>query len=55
MLVIAGGLIHGLNGIRIFLNSFGVATRWQRPILLGLMALALLGTLVFGYKMFFDS
>lgn len=53
LLVIAAGLIHGLNGIRIALNSFGVGVRFQRQLFLGLMALAILGTLVFGYAMFF--
>src|SRR5512133_477174 len=30
MLVIAGGLIHGLNGIRVGMTSFGVGVRQQR-------------------------
>lgn len=53
MLVIAASLIHGLNGIRIALTSFGIATRHQRPLFAGLMLIAAAGTLVFGYKMFF--
>jgi succinate dehydrogenase / fumarate reductase cytochrome b subunit len=52
MLVIAGGLIHGLNGIRIVLTSFGVGTRYQRPIFAGLMLLVLVGLVFFGIKMF---
>ncbi len=52
MLVIAAGLIHGLNGIRIALNSFGIAVRRQKQIFLGLMALAVVGTVIFGIKMF---
>ena len=52
MLVIAAGLIHGLNGIRIALNSFGIATRWQRQIFVSLMAVALAGILFFGYMLF---
>lgn len=52
MLVIAGGLIHGLNGIRIALTSFGIGARSQRIIFAGLMILAVLGTIVFGIKMF---
>jgi succinate dehydrogenase / fumarate reductase cytochrome b subunit len=55
LLVIAAGLIHGLNGIRIALNSFGVGVRYQRQLFLALMALAILGTLVFGYAMFFGE
>lgn len=55
MLVIAAGLIHGLNGIRIALNSFGIGTRHQRPLFIGLMAVALVGIVIFGAKMFFFS
>lgn len=52
MLVIAGGLIHGLNGIRIAFTSFGIGTRHQRAIFLGLMLFALIGVVIFGVKMF---
>lgn len=52
MLVIAAGLIHGLNGIRIGLNSFGIGVTRQRQIFVGLMALAVIGTAVFAVKMF---
>jgi succinate dehydrogenase / fumarate reductase, cytochrome b subunit len=55
MLVIAGGLIHGLNGIRIALNSFGIGVTWQRQMFLGLMTLALVGILIFGAKMFLGA
>ena len=52
MLVIAGGLIHGLNGIRIALTSFGIGTTRQKQIFAGLMVIAILGTIVFAWKMF---
>lgn len=52
MLVIAAGLIHGLNGIRIALNSFGIGVVRQKQILASLMALALIGTIIFAVKMF---
>jgi len=52
MLVIAGGLIHGLNGIRIGLTSFGIGSRQQKAIFVGMMALALIGLVFFGIKMF---
>lgn len=52
LLVIAAGFIHGLNGIRIALNSFGLLVRWQKPIFLGVMAVSIIGTLVFAIKMF---
>ena len=52
MLVIAGGLIHGLNGIRIALTSFGIGGTRQKQIFVGLMVLAVIGTVIFGIKMF---
>ena len=52
MFVIAAGFIHGLNGIRIGLNSFGVGVRAQKALLILFMALAVAGTLFFGWKMF---
>lgn len=55
MLVIAAGMIHGLNGVRIALNSFGIGTRFQRPIFIGLMLVALLGIGFFGWIMFFGE
>ena len=53
MLVIAAGIIHGLNGIRIVLNSFGIGVRFQRQFFLALMLLALIGIAYFGFIMFF--
>ncbi len=53
LLVIAAGVIHGLNGIRIALNSFGVGTRYQKQSFIALMSLALVIILWFGYIMFF--
>ena len=52
LLVIAAGLIHGLNGIRIALNSFGIAVTRQKQIFLGLMVVAVIGTAIFAVKMF---
>ncbi len=52
MFVIAGGLIHGLNGIRIGLTSFGIGSRQQRAIFAAMMGLALIGLVIFGIKMF---
>ena len=53
LLVIAGGLIHGLNGIRIAMTSFGIGVRYQRAWFWFFMALAAAGILGFGYVMFF--
>ena len=55
MLVIAGGLIHGLNGIRVGMTSLGFGVLRQRAIFIVLMALAAAGILFFTYKMFFGA
>jgi succinate dehydrogenase / fumarate reductase, cytochrome b subunit len=55
MLVIAAGCIHGLNGIRIALNSFGIGVRFQKETFVALMALALCAIGFFGYIMFFGA
>ncbi len=52
ILVIAAGIIHGLNGIRIALSSFGIGVRIQKQIFAGLMAIAAVGILVFAATMF---
>ncbi len=52
LLVIAGGMIHGLNGIRIAFTSFGTAVRFQKQVFIGFMALALASILIFAGKMF---
>jgi succinate dehydrogenase / fumarate reductase, cytochrome b subunit len=52
MLVVAAGLIHGLNGIRVALTSFGVGVTRQKQIFWALMVLAAAGSLFFAYKMF---
>jgi succinate dehydrogenase / fumarate reductase, cytochrome b subunit len=50
-LVVAAGLIHGFNGIRIVLTSLGIGVPQQKVMLVVLMALAVIGSLVFGYHM----
>ncbi len=55
LLVIAAGLIHGLNGIRIALNSFGIGVRRQRSLFIGLMMLAIIGIAFFAWKMFGEA
>lgn len=52
MLVIAGGFIHGLNGIRIALTSFNIGTNYQRQIFVVVMLITVIGTIIFGIKMF---
>lgn len=52
MLVIAAGLIHGLNGIRIAMTSFNIGTRYHKQIFAGLMLVAVIGIIIFGIRMF---
>jgi succinate dehydrogenase / fumarate reductase cytochrome b subunit len=53
LLVVAAGLIHGLNGIRIALTSFGLGVNIQRQLFWFFFSLALIGILIFTYVMFF--
>lgn len=55
LLVIAAGLFHGLNGIRIAMNSFGLGIRHQRAMFLSLAVLSLVISLFFAYKMFMEG
>ena len=52
LLVVAAGIIHGLNGIRILLTTFGVGVTRQKQLFYALMAIALIIILVFGLRMF---
>jgi succinate dehydrogenase / fumarate reductase cytochrome b subunit len=52
LLVVAAGIIHGLNGIRILLTTFGVGVTRQKQLFYGLMAVAGIAILVFGFRMF---
>lgn len=52
LLVIAAALIHGLNGIRIGLTSFGVAGSKQKQLFIGLMTVALIAIVYFAVRMF---
>ncbi len=50
--VVAGGMIHGFNGLRIALTSFNIAVPYQKQLFYGLFALALIGTAFFAVHMF---
>jgi succinate dehydrogenase / fumarate reductase, cytochrome b subunit len=50
--VVAAVLLHGLNGIRIVLTSFGVGVTRQRQLFFGLMIVALLLILMFTVRMY---
>ena len=51
-LVVVAGILHGLNGIRIVLTSFGVGVTRQKQLFYGLMALAALIILFFTIRMY---
>ena len=52
LLLIAGGLYHGLNGLRVTLTSFGVGVRYQRQLFYVVLAGALLISAIFAVRMF---
>lgn len=41
VILLAGILIHGLNGLRVALTGFGVGVRGQKPLFVALMIVAL--------------
>lgn len=51
-LVVAAAVLHGLNGIRVVLTSFGVSVTRQKQLFAGLMFIAALIILVFTIKMY---
>lgn len=52
LLVIAAVLLHGLNGVRLMLTSFGIAVPRQRELFLGAMVIGLIAIVIFGIRMF---
>ncbi len=50
-LVVAAGVIHGLNGLRIALTSFGIAVPYQKQLFYLLMAVALVCIAMIGFRM----
>ncbi len=51
-LVVAAGFLHGINGLRVGLTSFGIGVQYQKQIFYSLMTLALIAILYFGIRMF---
>lgn len=51
-LVVAAGIIHGLNGIRIALTSFGIAIPAQKQVFYGVMVVSIATSLFFALRMF---
>jgi succinate dehydrogenase / fumarate reductase cytochrome b subunit len=52
LLVVAAGILHGLNGMRIALTTLGVSVTRQKQLFFGLMAVAVIAILIFGIRMF---
>jgi len=51
LLVVAAGILHGINGIRIGLTSFGIAARYQFVMLIFVMVVSVGGILFFAIRM----
>jgi succinate dehydrogenase / fumarate reductase cytochrome b subunit len=51
LLVIAAGIMHGLNGVRIGLTSFGIAGRYQFTLLVIVALVSGAGILFFASRM----
>ena len=52
LLVVFGGLYHGLNGLRIALTSFGIAVPYQRQLFYGIFLITIIGSVIFAIRMF---
>ena len=52
LFVVAGVFLHGFNGVRIFLTSFGIAPTRQKQLFYVLISLAVLVIIYFGVHMF---
>ena len=50
-LVVAAALYHGLNGIRVGLNSFGIGVPSQKKLFYAVLVVAVVISVVFGVKM----
>lgn len=52
LLIVAAGILHGLNGVRIVLTTFGVGVTRQKQLFFALMGIALVAILIFAVRMF---
>lgn len=52
LLVIAAGIIHGLNGIRIVLTTFSIGVTRQKALFYAAMGISVVVILVFALRMF---
>ena len=52
VILIAGWLIHGLNGLRITLTGFGIGVRSQKAMFVGFMTVAVIGIVAMALAVF---
>ncbi len=52
VVLLAGLLIHGLNGLRVALTGFGVGVRGQKPLFVALMIVAAVALLAGAIRIF---
>jgi succinate dehydrogenase / fumarate reductase cytochrome b subunit len=52
VILLAGLLIHGLNGLRVALTGFGIGVRAQKPLFVALMLFAAVALLIGALKIF---
>lgn len=52
VLLLAGMLIHGLNGLRVALTGFGVGVRGQKPLFVAFMIVAFVALIAAAVKIF---
>ena len=52
LLVIAAGIIHGLNGIRIVLTTFSIGVTRQKAMFYAAMGISVVVILIFALRMF---
>jgi succinate dehydrogenase / fumarate reductase cytochrome b subunit len=52
VILLAGMLIHGLNGVRVALTGFGIGVRAQKPLFVALMIFAAVALFLGAIKIF---
>jgi len=52
VILIAGWMIHGLNGLRVTLTGLGIGVRSQKAMFVGLMTVALIGIVAMALAVF---
>jgi succinate dehydrogenase/fumarate reductase cytochrome b subunit len=52
LLVVAAGIFHALNGLRIVLTSFNIGVGIQKQLFVGIFLLSTVAALIFAVRMF---